>query len=452
MYIFFILLLFVAIIYSIKFPALAVALGVATFGLEQISLIILPQLQINKSLFNIILGSAIAISFLYNLFKRKINKISNKKTIIIFTLVLIYIGLYWISSLWSPFNDYENSIGYLRYYIPYIILLPMIISNPNQMITAFNILCIILLIGFIGLFITGDLNTLVSSQIGRAHVPIYTIGENIFTNPLTLADTGVLLSLSSILLYISAKKRISNIKCFMPRSIIMIMGFIGVGLGIWVAFLSSKAETIVGILCIIIYIILITAKNIRRAFIIMFVTILISGIVIMILYTTYYDNVIEYSPTFNKNKIEVSWNGRISIIIDALKNYASKNEFIVFGIGARGNEKIFGIWPHNAIIQSLTETGIVGLMIYIACILMTIKYGYNSYKKAKQEKDIKKIVWVGFVICLFLYNFVMSQKKGSLSTHDTYMWIVFSAIAFDRAIKYSNQQKENVKNICKIGK
>lgn len=434
----FVLCLCFYVYYSISFPALAVGLGIATFGLEQIAMIILPQFQVHRSLFNIIFGCFLCVSFTYNLLKGKIGRFQTNRIKNIYMVLLLFILLFWISSLWSPFKDYKNSISYLPYYAIYLFILPLLVSDPGQMIKAFSLLGIILLIGFLGLLMSGDLSILISSQIGRSQISLSQTDNNVFSNPLALADTGVLLGMISLLIFIVARKKI--IKALFPgyRSIVMLVGLFGASLGLWVAFLSSKAETLFGLLMIVLFIILASAKNVRRALLYSTIAILIVIISATIIYFSFYEKIIEYSPTFSKDDFIISWKVRIELITNALQLYTSKELAVLIGIGARGYEHVFGTWPHNASFQALCETGVIGLILYAAGIIMTIRFGLLIYKKARKEKNINAQIWTAFIICMLFYNIIMYHKKGTLAEHNMCMWIAFSAVAFDRVRKTLN--------------
>lgn len=433
-------IIFCVMLYAIYSSSTAVALGVATFGLEQITAIVLPNFQVDQTLFNIIIGCVICASLVVQVLRLRISRFKKRECIQTYALIVMFASYYWITAFWSPFRDFQSNKVNIYYFVLYVGVLPFLIADSGQMIKGFGLLWLTLLVGFAAVIISGDIEILISSQIGRSQFILEK--SELITNPLALADSGILLAMTSMLVILYHWKKIDISGATILRIIVIGAAASGIVLGMWVSMISSRAESMMGLLCVVTFYILANVNNVRRALIFAGVTTAIVSCAAVYVYIALYDTVVYFFPVFSQSELNEGWFIRLDLISKSLGQIGKESGAIIYGIGARGCEHLIGFWPHNAIVQSITESGLIGFCLYMICIGMILKIGYDSIKSARKDKDWNAKVWTAFVMCMFLYNLVMNQKKGSLSDHDACMWMAFAVVAFDHARTNQKVKKE----------
>lgn len=423
----FVTLLCIALVYSLRFEPLIVALAVATYGLKQIVSVALPVLQIYDTIFNLVIAGMVIVLFVQKLLTQTLYGCRYRPSINALALVWIFLGLFWVSILWSPFSG-GNSLRFFPYYVIYLLMLPFLIGNPDQMIRAFRILWIILLVGCLGLLLSPYLEA--SSNLGRMVIK-FQLGALEEGNPLALADTGVLLLLTSFMMifYSGQKDNDRKIIKLMQLSIALI----GVGTGFWIASIASRGETMAGIISVCFFVLLYKSKSLKQKTTIMtsfFLILFVGAIIAFTLISDYYQ---ELSPRYSRESLSEGSDIRKNLVENAIRMGLSSPQTSLVGVGARGCEERLGMYPHSNLVQAMSETGIIGFLLLCSCYFLTFRSGFRSLSLAKKQTNREVALFVSFILSLLLYDLIVENKKGSLIFVDTYMWLAIAIFSFDRA-------------------
>ena len=426
--IFFVILLAIALLYAVRFPPLALSLGIATYGLKQISSIVVPLFQTPSAAFNFMITGVIGISFIYAILRRSISGCRMKEGKIVMMLVWAYLGLFWASSLWSPFNDAANNRQLLPYYAVYVLMLPLLMGNPPQMIRSFRLLWVLLLVGEMGLLLSPAFAK-VAGQ-GRFVVTITTDVRVNEANPLALADAGVFLALTSLLVLFGSSAVEKGRKGVRLARLFCVL--LGIGLGLSIAFASSRGETLAGIAAGSLLFAMIKARKVGRVILLQIGISVLLLVVLISVYIYFYDSITEKFPLFSRESIMARLDISSDLRTEALALVLSSPASMIVGIGARGSEKQIGNYPHNIMIQAFVETGIIGCALLCSCYLLAIRFGLRTLSLAKRLSARKAMVFTAFALSLLLYDFLVGNKRGSLHGCEVYMWLLLSIFAFDR--------------------
>ena len=138
------------------------------------------------------------------------------------------------------------------------------------------------------------------------------------------------------------------------------------------------------------------------------------------------------SPRFAADSLQMGADIRLELISGALYEAFSSVSSLIVGIGARGCESLFGVYPHSAIVQALAETGILGLCLYLAGYFVTFRFGCRTLAFAQRQGNQLALQLTALTLCLLVYSFVVSNKKGSIADYEAHMWLVVSIMTFDR--------------------
>lgn len=124
---------------------------------------------------------------------------------------------------------------------------------------------------------------------------------------------------------------------------------------------------------------------------------------------------------------DVIWQSIIPLIV----------ENPIFGVGETGYDYFaqvtFGkLWgAHNVFLEVLSDTGIIGLLIYLYFLFQIFKYAYSSYKT---KKWILPVLLLIPIFGMLLSSQILTKKIG---------WIIFAYIVSSSSIKYFRQKLIN---------
>lgn len=416
------------LVLAFRSSALAVPLGIMTYAYKQIASLALPFLQTQGALFNYMMAGAIGSIFMYNLvFKSPVGCRTRDGKIIII-LVWIFLGLFWISSLWSPFYG-NDSWKFLPYFVVYFWMLPLLVGRPASMLKAFEKVWILTFVGGVALLLSPHFHF--SQDLGRMVVH-FQAGRFNEASPLAIADMGAYLLLMSVLVLL-ANRRSGEKKSF-EMYIYVFQMLIGLALGLWLVFNTSRGETFAGILCGCLLVGLVIGKTIRQSIIWTagIISVFAVSAIIVSAFLLPKGGISAWSERYSRTAITEGSADRKNLNSRTLEFATSSPAKFIFGIGARGCEKRLGMYPHNNFIQALGETGLLGLGLLCLCYGLAFRFGFKTLSMAKKFADNPSVIFTAFMLTLLIYQFFVLSKKGSLTFVDTYMWLAMAAFCFDR--------------------
>lgn len=424
----FVLMLVGFLVLAFRSSALAVPLGIMTYAYKQIASLALPFLQTQGALFNYMMAGAIGSIFMYNLVYKSPVGCRTRDGKIVIILVWIFLGFFWVSSLWSPFYG-NDSWKYLPYFVVYFWMLPLLVGRPAAMIKAFGIVWFLTFMGGVALLFSPHFH--LSNDLGRMVVH-FQAGRFNEASPLAIADMGAYLLLMSVLVFL-ANGRTERDKPYIKYLVVFQM-FTGLMLSLWLVFNTSRGETFAGIFCGCLLVGLVVGKNIKQS--ILWTTGLLSALAITALIVFAFlmpkGGISKFSERYSRAAITEGSADRKNLNSRTLEFATSSPSKFLFGIGARGCEKRLGMYPHNNFIQALGEIGLLGLSLLCLCYGLAFRFGFRTLTMAKKFADKPSVVFTAFMLTLLIYQFFVLSKKGSLTFVDTYMWLAMAVFCFDR--------------------
>jgi O-antigen ligase len=420
-------LLIVALISAIRRPALAVTLGIGTYGLEQIATVILPVFRIHQSAFNVMVALVIAGAFVNSLFGG-LKSFHEKATVDVFLLVLAYATLFWMSVFWSPDHDVGRAFPELPYFIVYVLVLPLLVRPPAEMIRAFGELWGLLFVGFLGLALSPML--LFSVAIGRVVIAAGGSTDD-GSNPLAFADAAAYLALTSLMLLFCVGSVWKGAVRY--RAAFKVLLVAGIVLGFSMALISSRGETLACLVSGILMVVLLRLKKPSRAIPKVIGALLVAAAVVVVLFITFRGEVARWAPRFDLSSLGEGVSVRRDIQAACVDFSWSSPQGILLGLGGSACEQRVGLYPHNELLQSFLETGVFGFALFLSCYFFAARLGLRTLAAAKSLASSEAAIVSAFALTLLAYELMVASKKGSLTLPDSYMWLILVVMMLDRA-------------------
>lgn len=415
---------------TLRESALAIPLGIMTYSYKQIALLALPFLQNQGALFNYAMAGAFAAVFLFNLvFKHPGVTCKTPEGKRVELLVWAFLALFWISLLWSPFYGTE-AVKFYPYFIVYFYMLPALMQTPREMIRAFYGVWFVTLLGGAGLVLSPAFH--MSEDLGRMVVH-FEAGKVVEATPLAIADMGAYLVILSTLVLLPVfpfKARGRS-----GRALQGLLAVGGLGLGFYLAFNTSRGETITSLACACLLIALTLGRSIRQSVVWVVSAFSALSLVLAVVFTVFTSSpgASLAAQRYTPSALAEGGDDRAMLSAQTVKLVSRTPKDFLFGMGARACEKDLGMYPHNQFVQALGETGILGLLLLAASWAAVLHFGFRTLNRVRGSQDPTLAVFVSLILTLAFYELIVLSKKGSLTFVDTYMWISLAAFAFDRA-------------------
>ncbi|MHB1097269.1 MAG: hypothetical protein ACYC3F_13980 [Gemmatimonadaceae bacterium] len=424
----FVAVLFGAMVRALHSPALAVALGVATYGLEQIASIILPFFSIHQSAFNILMALVIVGSFVVSVNSRFV--LFNSKGGFDAALLLLAFLAYFIFSLtWSPSAELTWARQQIPYFVVYVAIIPMLVQPPAEMLRALRVLWIILAMGLLGTALSPNL--LFSIAAARVVIASGINDMELGANPLAFADTAVLLALTSTLILLQLRTERPSSKIM--RTLGLMGGVYGIAMGTALAFVSGRGEAAAGLVSGVVLVVLITSAGSHRLLRrVLVATTIFSGASFVAL-VQLQDMIVSVAPRFVIGNLLASASVRGDLQMACINAGIASTSSLIFGIGANGCQALIGLYPHNELIQAFAETGIIGLTVLLMCYYFTLRFAFQTLSRAKLVGAQAAVHVSAFAISLTIYALLVANKRGGLTAPNTYMWVALAIVVCDRA-------------------
>lgn len=429
-----VLLLFFALLvallgFTIKRPALALPIGILTYAYKQVAALAVPFLQSYDSLFNYLIAIPILATFLRHNFPKVRAGFETREGKLVMTLVWVYLGLFWMSSFWSPYFGLD-SWKFLPYFAIYFWMLPLLIdADPEVTIKAFLVAWSLTFVGALGLLLSPAFHVTPNTERMVVH---FQAGRFEDANPLVIADMGAYLVMMSLLLFTQNRSATGSHKLLeVARST---AGIAGVALGIWLAFNTSRGETFSCLACGCLFVALVNGKSLLQSMLWLGGLVFSLVVVVSLSFVLFLPkaNIEKLSNRYTQDAIMEGSGQRKDLNSENIRFVLSSPTDFLFGLGARASEKRIGAWPHNQFVQAFSETGVLGLVLLSTCFFLALRFGLRTLTMARLSAHYPSLVFTAFVLSLFAYQILVLSKKGSLTFVDTYMWLAIAAYSFDR--------------------
>ncbi|GEM_PF-4745943 len=414
--------------YTFRKPAMAIPLGIMTYGYKQVASLALPMLQSQGALLNYAMAGMIAMVFMYNLFFRNPGvtcRTASGKAIQL--AVWIFLLYFWVTLLWSPYYG-SDPMKFVPYLLVYFAMLPALMDTPVPMLRAFHGCWFLTILAVLGLMASPAFH--LSPDLGRMTVH-FEAGRVNEASPLAIADMGALLIIMSVMVLLPQDSFPRDSKLF--RAARKTLAVAGIGLGLWLAFNTSRGETMTGLACGCLLFALVKGKTTSQS-----LTWLVGAGVGLLLTLAMVFTLVpkgglsESAERYSPSAIAEGKDDRVGLSSHAIEMGLSSTKSFIFGKGARACEKELGMWPHNHFVQAFGEAGIIGLGLLIICCLMTLRFGFQTLALVRKSGDSSALLFTALALSLLIYQIIVLSKKGSLTFTDTYMWLSIGAFSFDR--------------------
>lgn len=406
----------------------AVVLAVGMFGLEQIISGGIDLFQREPALYNYLTGGVVLLAAAVLVVRGMHARLATPEAKA--SIVILYCSgaYFWLSLLWSPSDDPTSNLTQIGYFLLFVVVLPLCVSRFHRMLGAWVVLWGLIAIGALGFLVRFPIWDVIAQQ-GRLSI-LVNRSEELFGNPLALADLFVYLVLISALLLFLGGAAISG-RPLIVRSV-RLLAVITAAVGSYLVFLTSRGEMLVGIMCLAVMAALVFSRSTGRAALtVLVVVVLVSALLQILLFSSLYDTITWYVPRYSGIVVEQSVEMRSDLVLNSLELVGSSAPRAFFGIGAKGCETVLGLYPHSSAVQAIVETGAIGTLLFVLCNAAVFVLGIRTLRLARANNDRDASVYASFLFSLFLYSLVIGNKKGSLANHDSWMWLAVSTYGYD---------------------
>lgn len=425
----FFLLLLALLAYALKLPSLALPIGIMTFSYKQIAALALPFLQSHDTIFNFIVAGPIVAVFIYHFSSRVKLGCHSSEGRVTMRLLWVFLGYFWFTSLWSPYLGFD-SWKFLPYFAVYFWILPLLIdSDPEAVLKAFQLAWILTFLAALSLLLSPAFFLSPNTERMIIH---YQAGRFEESNPLVLADLAAYLFQMSLLVLVWPLFSIERRR--FSQFIHLILVASGLALGFWLAFNTSRGETVAGIFCGCLFLALVKGRStLHSIFWLAGVmgTMFVSAALVLLLFSPK-GGIEKWSARYSPDAIAEGSDQRHDLTSRNIHFALSSPTTFLFGKGARATEKQVGTWPHNHFAQAFGESGMFGLLLLCACCFLALRFGFRTLALTRESGDRPSLILTAFMLCLLIYQLIVLSKKGSLTFWDTYMWIAIAVYSFDR--------------------
>lgn len=408
-----VLAIFVAVLavagvaYCVFKPHLAIVPVLMMFPAEQIIMGYMPELRLRYGwLTNAVIGLIAVFGIAYHFFrgdpilKGALNKL-------FFAVIGLYV--YAIASiLWTPSPD--SATYFLEkswaYFFLFFCIAPLLLKDLDELAS----IAVPLMVSGITVMALMLVNPRAQFINDRFVVDLgYVIGYGtLMSNPLAIADAGAILAIVAAI-YQPAQR----------SSSVTVLKWAGVLLGLALALLSGSRLQLVAAVAII-GVLLPFATGTRSA------ARIAGTAVVMVLMLGFLYFIFS---TFVISAGQSRWTGqgsaegisqRLDMSLSVLGGYITSPLNWVIGLGAAGFNEFYTIrtrenphwFPHNIVVETLTEYGLIGIAILSGILYMTTKYCLRLIAIAGDDRRRRTtaLLFSGIVI----FQFLMSLKQGYL--------------------------------------
>ena len=420
-------------------PVQAVSLIITMHGVRQVAITQVSSLSSRPYLFNLFVASIAIVAMIGSQMRKKRDLIHGNYLGVMFPYFIFY-SIFFIGAISCNAFDVANFSLLIKRCVPYIILqliaVPLLISRstPNQINQCFFstalICCVIMMI------VATDSSVRVDEGFEQMRLQLAVEDANVRgSNPLALADIGVLLLITTAFLP-PAVLKLNNVTImgsqgihFLRHSLKVLFMLATLTLTLFM----SRAEPILGVLAIVLTILASTLR-VKNSF--TFILLLLTTTILLSMgLPTVLAFLVTYFPRFDS--VSEAMDIRMFLWTNSISNYVNGNFLtLFFGLGPGFSMKSVGIYPHNSIVECLTELGLLGFIFWVSCTLKPLSRGLAELN-ALPRGMVRQNACV--IISLLIYSILVSLKRGSIVSPSIFMWGI--ALLF----YYSNAARQRLK-------
>lgn len=406
-----------------------------------LSFICIPGIKINGVLINFI-DILMPIVFIYNMLLKKISR--DKLTDIFILYLFIVFTSMILLFVETKYIDISVILKFIR--IVYIILSYVLIKNVNikNQINIQKILKCILIGGIIssvlGIIFFINQNTIYNpSQTMYFYGKVYFRAGGVFKEASTF---GCFMSFNIILSLIF----IYNDKIYVNKYLC----YINIVLSLIGLLISYTRISMISLIIVVFIFCIKKWKIIMRniAGIIIGLIIITSMLNNNSYYKYFYESRIQPLFTINKTNVNKISTGRLDIWSENINEFLKSDYKIVFGSGYKSSvdnqNKINSDIVDNNFISALTQTGIIGLVLFLA---LNITIFYSLFKKSPYKKnymsiflDASKYLW----LVIFIHMFTCDAFTYYRNVSFLFIMIGLDKVMYKQYIKESILKRQGI--------
>lgn len=370
-------------------PAGSLGLLLTVFGIDQLAAAVFPELAQQSWLVNVAVGSLIAVAWIR--VSLRDSRPFGPPPYHVQALLSIYVVYFMISMVgWSGYEAEPREAGIQLLYLAMSLALgPALIRSHRDLEAAFWV-------GFLSAFVTTVTilaNPAWRGSEGRLYLALEAMyGEATGTNPLALADVGVLAAVCALFLR--------------PR----IRAWTGlrwgaVAVGFWMALQASRGEPAAAVAAVLL--VLFWARGGSEWYQRIGVTV---GVIVLLVAFSVRLRDTAVGVRWERPVLEKSVEDRVGLSRDLANVFYESPQAWLTGLGGNYSfvDPNLGFYPHVHVVQALCETGIVGLALWIAAGVLTLR---NALRLAREPAS-RAHGAVRVLLVLTVYAFLLTFKRG----------------------------------------
>ena len=412
-------------------------------GVRQVAVNQVSFLGSRPYLFNLFVAGIAIMAILSSQMRKKRELVLGNYLGVIIPYFIFY-AVFFIGAVASDAFDDPNFYLLIKRCAPYIglqlIAVPLLLSlsNSDQINRCFfstALVCCAILVT-----VATDSSLRADEVLGQTRLQLVVDNPDIRgANPLALADIGVQLLVIMAFLPLAILKTKNGTLMgsqrihFFRHSLKVLIMLASLAMTLFI----SRAEPILGVLAIVLTIAVSTLRvKTSFAFIILLLTtVIFSSIVLPPLFVF----LAAYFPRFDA--VSEAFNIRIFLWRNSITNYMNSDFLtLLFGLGPGFSFKSVGTYPHNSIVECLTELGLLGLVFWISCLLKPLLRGLTALNTLPRGVFRQNAC---VLIAMLVYSILVSFKRGSVVNPNTFMWGIVLCAYVDKISQQLIKKTEN---------
>ena len=390
-------------------PWLAFVLIVCFPVIEQALQGYFPVMITYLTLFNYLIAGIVAVSLVVR-FASNPGMLAGALNPVSKTIMLL-LGLSWISLFWTP--ELENglmlTVNRFQYTLLYIIMAPLLITSLDDFRRLRLPLIALGCLALLGILFgpkTMFYGTRLMIQYSTTEV----------ANANALGELGALIMVFAVLTTQTGVGRL-----VVPFQAVAAVFGIGMGL-----LSGARGQVLAGGL--IAFLFFPVARKVKNSFGYLGIGIGAAFVILLLFISVQVFITSDNLDRWSLNSLTDGFELRFLIVSEALKPWVTSplNWFFGRGAGAFVTSGLVDTYPHNHIIEALTEMGIVGLFLYLMVLFFTIKSAIGLFNLYRDDSNMRSAVAVLCAVAIFF--FLISLKQGTVHDPGTvFLWYMVIA-------------------------